>query len=184
MYWLDIGIILIIAVSVLIATIRGFMREVVALATWIGAFVVSLTFANHLAPLLPDFVQPDLVRQGVAWFILFVATMVVGSLVNFLLNSMVEKSGLSAANRSLGALFGVLRGVLIVVALILLGSMIELPKTDWWQSAKLLPYFQNGTVWVLELLPSDFSAQFQLPETATPSIESAIQPHLKPIINQ
>lgn len=171
MYWIDIALIAIIAVSTLIAIIRGFVKEAISLASWILAFIISLNFSPRLAPLLPDFVASPLFRQGLAWFLLFTGTMFVGGLINFMVNSFVDKAGLSSTNRALGTLFGAVRGVLIICALILLGSLMEMPKTNWWQSAKLLPYFEIVTQKSLEMMPEDISKKFDFSKAAVPDAD-------------
>lgn len=169
MSWIDIAILVILAVSTLIAIMRGFVKEAISLASWVVAFIVSLNFSPHLAPLLPDFVSAPLFRQGLAWFLLFAGTMFVGGLINFIVNSFIDKAGLSGTNRALGTLFGAIRGVLVICALILLGALMEMPKTNWWQSAKLLPYFETVTLKGLEMMPEDISKKFDFTKEAAPN---------------
>lgn len=172
MYWIDIAILVIIAVSTLIAILRGFVKEAISLASWVFAFVISLNFSPHLAPLLPDFVSAPLFRQGLAWFLLFAGTMFIGGLINFLVNSLIDKAGLSSTNRALGTVFGAIRGVLVVCALILLGALMEMPKTNWWQNAKLLPYFESVTQRGLEMMPEDISKKFDFTKETAPDIDA------------
>jgi membrane protein required for colicin V production len=73
---------------------------------------------------------------------------------------MVDKTGLSHTDRALGTLFGLARGVVIICVLVLLGAYMELPKTDWWMQAKLLPYFQSLTEWTVALMPDDIAKKF------------------------
>ena len=160
MYWIDISILVILLLSTLIAVVRGFVKEAVSLTTWVAAFFISMSFSPKLVTLLPEFVNPALLRQGVAWFLLFVATMIVGGLISFIVSSMVDKTGLSHTDRALGMLFGLARGVVILCALVLLGAYMELPKTDWWMQAKLLPHFQSLTEWTVSLMPDDIANKF------------------------
>lgn len=160
MHWIDIAILLILVISTLIAVVRGFVKEAVSLVTWVAAFIIALFFSPKLAPLLPEVITPDLLRRGVAWFLLFASTMIVGGLVNFILSSLVDRTGLSGTDRALGTLFGLLRGLVIICALVLLGAYMELPKTDWWQAPKLLPHFQAVTEWVVGLMPDDHAVKF------------------------
>ncbi len=160
MHWVDITILLILLLSTLVAILRGFVKEAIALVSWVAAFVIALSLSPKLAPLLPEAISAPLLRQGVAWFVLFAATMLVGGLVKFILGSLVEKTGLSGTDRALGALFGLGRGVVIICALILLAAYMELPKTNWWQQPKLLPHFQALTEWTLQLIPNSYTAGF------------------------
>lgn len=160
MHWIDIAIIVTLLVSSGIAIVRGFVKEFISLATWVAAFFICMTFAPKLQTVLPDAISNPLLRQGLAWFLLFVATMIVGGLVNFIVGSMVEKTGLSNTNRALGLMFGLIRGVVIVCALVMLGAFMELTKTDWWAAPKLLPYFQDLTQWIVSFMPDDISEKF------------------------
>jgi len=160
MHWIDITILVVLSVSTLMAILRGFVKEAVSLSTWVAAFLIALTLSPKLAPLLPEVFAAPLLRQGVAWFVLFVATMIVGGLVNFMISSLVNKTGLTGTDRALGTLFGLARGVVIICALVLLGAYMELPKTDWWSQPKLLPHFQEMTEWVVGLMPDDYATKF------------------------
>ena len=155
MHWIDISILVILLLSTLIAVVRGFIKEAISLATWIAAFFISISFSPKLVSIFPDVISAPLLRQGLAWFLLFIATMLVGGLISFIVNSMVNKTGLSHTNRALGTLFGLARGVVIICVLVLLGVYMELPKTDWWMQAKLLLYFQYLTELTVSLIPDD-----------------------------
>lgn len=160
MYWIDISILVIVLVSTLIAVLRGFVKEAISLATWVAAFLISMNFAPRLSPLMPEALENPLLRQGISLALLFVCTMIVGGLVNFIVSSFVEKTGLSRTDRALGMLFGLVRGGVIICALVLFAAFIELTKADWWQQAKLLPYFQVCTEWAVSLMPEDIAARF------------------------
>jgi membrane protein required for colicin V production len=160
MYWIDISILVLLLLSTLIAVVRGFVKEAISLATWVAAFFISMSFSPKLVTILPEVISAPLLRQGVAWFLLFLATMIVGGLISFIISSMVDKTGLSHTDRALGTLFGLARGVVIICVLVLLGAYMELPKTDWWMQAKLLPYFQSLTEWTVALMPDDIAKKF------------------------
>ncbi|EDY87607.1 CvpA family protein [gamma proteobacterium HTCC5015] len=163
MHWVDVAIVVVIVLSLAIALFRGFVKEAISLASWVAASWISLHFAPKLAPLWPEAIAGDWLRQGLALIVLFIATMIVGGLVSFIVTSLVEKTGLSHTDRALGGLFGLIRGVVIVCALVLFGAFVELTRADWWQQAVLLPYFQALSEWVISLLPSDVAAKFVFP---------------------
>jgi len=153
MVWVDYLIIGIMLISAGISIIRGFIKEVMSLVSWVLAFWVGLTFANNLATLLIDYVDNPSIRLFSAFFALFVVTLVLGALVNHLISEMVEKTGLSGTDRALGIIFGLLRGVAIVTVLILLAGATPMPTDDWWQNSLLVEHFEKLAIWLRDFLP-------------------------------
>ncbi|MGP1931831.1 MAG: CvpA family protein, partial [Arsenophonus sp. ET-DL12-MAG3] len=81
-------------------------------------------------------------KNGIAIAILFITTLIIGALINYLINSLLEKTGLSSTDRLLGLCFGVLRGILIVsIILFFLDTFTFLPKTEDWQHSKFISQF-------------------------------------------
>jgi membrane protein required for colicin V production len=159
MIWVDYVIIGIIGLSALISLIRGFMREALSLAAWVLAFWVAWTFFRELAVQLDWFTVPS-VRLGAAFVLLFIATLMLGALVNFLVGQLVEKTGLSGTDRMIGVLFGAARGAVLVAILVLLAGLTPLPNDPWWKESHLIVYFQELAVWLKELLPADIGERF------------------------
>lgn len=151
---LDWAIVAVILVSGLISVWRGFVREAISLGTWVAAFLVALIFADKLAALLPAAVESPLARWGLAAIGLFMATLLVGGLVNFLVSSLVERTGLTGTDRSLGVVFGILRGVLIVGLGVLIIGDTALQSEPWWQSSRLAPHFEPFADWIRQAYPA------------------------------
>lgn len=160
MIWVDYVILGIIGLSALISLMRGFVREALSLVVWVAAFWVAWTFFRELADQLDWFAVPS-VRLGVAFAILFVATLMLGALVNFLVGQLVEKTGLSGTDRLIGVLFGAARGALLVAVLVLLAGLTPFPNDPWWQESQLIGYFQELAVWLKTLLPEDIGERFR-----------------------
>lgn len=136
----DWAIIAIVVLSALISIARGFVREALSLLVWVVAFVVAFFFSERLAPLLGNLVELPSLRYLAAFAILFVCTLIVGSVVNFLVVQLVRMTGLSAIDRLLGMMFGVCRGVLIaLLILIFLPKIIPVDQDPWWQQSRLIP---------------------------------------------
>lgn len=135
----DVVVVGIVALSALLAYVRGVVRELLAVVTWVAAIVVALAFEDVLAAALPAFVTNPAVRHVVAFILIFVAVFIAGSLVAHLLANLVRAAGLRFADRFLGALFGTARGLIIVLLGVLLAGLTELPRHEWWQNAALAP---------------------------------------------
>lgn len=141
-----------IVVSMVLSLMRGFSAEALSLVTWIAAFIIARLFSLPLAVLLIDYVDPPSIRQPVAFVILFVATLIVGALIQHLVKGVVEASGLSSTDRVLGSGFGAARGALIVVvALALLSRFTQMPGDPWWQQSLLIPHFLMVENWTAEM---------------------------------
>ncbi|MBM6550123.1 CvpA family protein [Marinomonas ostreistagni] len=150
---LDWLIIAVVIISTLISLKRGLVKEVLSLVIWVSAFIIAVKFTDPLQTLLMDQVQNDQIRYVVAFIGLFIATLIVGALVNFILGSLIQLTGLSGTDRVLGMLFGFARGSLIVVAFISLLSLSPaIEKSDMWKSSQLVPQLVIMKDWVRDML--------------------------------
>ncbi len=139
MSWADWLIIFICLASGAFGFWRGFANEVVSLATWLAAIWLSWRFAWFVEPLLGQWQAAPELRVWAARIVVFVVVLVAGGLIAWLARSLVSHSGLSSTDRSLGALFGVARGVLIVGLCVIAMELAGLDQDPWWQSSRLRP---------------------------------------------
>ena len=150
--WVDWAIIAIIAISSLISLKRGFVKVALSLVTWIIAGVVAWMFGGALSQHLTEFIEMPSARVIAGCAILFVATLLVGALVNFLISELVRVTGLSGTDRFLGMVFGGARGALLVVVLTGLLSLAPVQQDPWWQQSSLLPHFLMVADWSKNLI--------------------------------
>ncbi|MFZ3183554.1 MAG: CvpA family protein [Pseudomonas sp.] len=150
--WVDWAIIAIIVISCLISLKRGFVKEALSLVTWIIAGVVAWMFGGALAQHLTDFIEMPSARIIAGCAILFVATLLMGALVNFLISELVRVTGLSGTDRFLGMVFGGARGALLVVVLTGLLSLAPVQQDPWWQQSSLIPHFLIVADWSKNLI--------------------------------
>ncbi len=158
--WVDFAVIVIIGVSVIIGLFRGLVKESISLATWILAIWVALVFGPRLSGLLPFTVGSATIQNIIASAVLFILVIILGGVVNYLLSQIVDKTGLSGTDRSLGLVFGALRGAAIVAILVLLATLTNLPNEPWWQQSKTLPFFYDIALWLKDLLPPSLADHF------------------------
>ncbi|MCV2402834.1 CvpA family protein [Marinomonas sp. C2222] len=148
--WLIIGV---VVLSSLLSLKRGFVKEVLSLLTWVVAFVIAVKFADQMQALLLDQVQNDQIRYIVSYVSLFVASLVVGALVSYMLGFLIQVTGLSSTDRVLGMLFGFARGSLIVIAFVSLLSLSPaIEETEFWKSSQLIPQLGQLNDWTREML--------------------------------
>lgn len=172
----DLAIALIIAVSVVIGLVRGFIVEVMALAVWIAAVALAVVFGGRVATLFEGSIALPSARVALGHAIVFIGVLVVGAIVTYILRKLVEGTGLSGTDRLLGLLFGFVRGALLVVVMVLLLGWTPMPRDRWWQESQAIPAFQRIAEHMAQLLPEpvrryiDFS-----PAPTTPAVPVELQ---------
>jgi len=114
---------------------RGAVREVLAIASWVAALYVARTYASQLVPLLPPDIPTEPLKVLAAFVILMLGVLLIASLLSIALASLIRKIGLNWLNRSLGGMFGLARGLLIVCVLVFLAGLTNLPKEELWTNA-------------------------------------------------
>lgn len=157
MIWIDYSIACLIIVSALIGLFRGFIKEAFALLTWVVASGVGMHYSRDFAVLLQDSISQPSARVAAAFVILFFMTLILGSLISFILNQLIEKTGLTGTDRLLGMLFGIIRGAVLVAILVMLGGITPLPEDPWWQQSLLIPPFQSLAIWLKDHIPSELT---------------------------
>ncbi len=152
MNWIDYAIIAIVSFSALVSLIRGFVREALSLVTCVGAFFIASHYYSYLAVWFTGFNNLS-VRNGVAIAALFIATLLAGAIVNYVIGQLVSKTGLSGTDRVLGVCFGAIRGILIVAAILFfLDTFTGFSKSSDWQQSQLVPRFGPVIQWFFNYL--------------------------------
>lgn len=141
--WIFVSI---VAISTLFSIRRGFVREALSLITWSAAVVVAYLFSGELATLLANYIETSSMRLILAILILFAATLIVGAMVNHLLADFVRVTGLSGPDRTFGIIFGVIRGFMIVLVIVIGAGHETLPfrEDDWWKNSILIPSVEKA----------------------------------------
>ncbi len=155
--YIDMGIVVLVLLSAIVGFVRGFVREVFSLTTWVAAGVVAYLFYEKLAGQLPFNIPNDLVRYGVAILLIVLGVFILGAIINYLFGKAINAIGLGGTDRVLGGAFGVLRGALVVTLMVLLMGLglTTLTDTPLWKESKLVPHFVNAAEWIKKEIPDN-----------------------------
>ena len=156
----DLVLVGLIGISVLIGFFRGFVKELISLITWVIAIYMAIMYASPLAAYM-KFTSVAVVRSLIAFLLIFVGTVFVGAVINYIVGSIVRATPFSLADRILGSGFGFLRGLAFGTILVLLGGLTPLPQSKWWQDSLLVTQFQVLAVWFKDQLPAEHGRNFQ-----------------------
>lgn len=155
----DYAVLAILLVSIIISVVRGLVREILSLIGWVAAFVVASLFSNDLAALLPAVIGHPVLRLIVAFLLLLLGGALVMALISWGILRAISAAGLELADRGLGGLFGLARGMLIVLALVLVAGMTRAPQMDFWKDALLSPLTETAVNTLLPFLPADIAGK-------------------------
>ena len=157
--WVLLGV---IALSLLVGLLRGFVKEVFALAVWAAAFFVAFQFSGVVAEQLAGQVSLPSARNALAFGSLFLLVLLVGGLLTYLVGLLVEKTGLSGTDRLLGGVFGALRGLLLVIGLVLVAGFTPVPQDPWWDESRVIQSVLPLAEWAAGFLPESIREHLEL----------------------
>jgi membrane protein required for colicin V production len=154
---LDVALLVVMLVSGLLAMIRGFMREVLSIAAWGIAAVATLYAFNKLTPVVQQYINNDIVAKGVTIGGVFLGTLLLVTVITVRISDMILDSRVGALDRTLGFLFGLARGLVIVVVAFLFFAWLvpDRSQPEWVRSAKSKVVLQGTGNWLISMLPDD-----------------------------
>lgn len=147
----------IVGFSVLLGVLRGFVREVIALGSWVVAFVLASAYGSDVASLLAMQIPDERWRVLAAVVALFFVVLVVMNIVAMLVSRLVKSAGLAVEDRLLGSLFGLARGVVVILVLVLGAGLTVLPRQPVWKDAMLAAPLEKLALLVKQWLPQDWA---------------------------
>jgi membrane protein required for colicin V production len=165
MPYFDVTLIAVIVLSTILAYARGVVRELVAIATWVVGLVAALRYSDQGASLFARIDIPPEARHVVAFVLILIAVLVAGGIIARLLKSVVHGVGLGFVDRFLGAVFGVLRGALLIIIFALMAGLTTLPRQDWWQNSTLGPALAESALALRPYLPPEWAARLDFSAT-------------------
>jgi membrane protein required for colicin V production len=161
--YLDLGVLGVVFVSALLSMMRGFTREVLAIGSWVAAAAAAYYFHPYVLPYLSPYIHKPVVLQAVAAAIVFFATLIIVSLFTVRLSDAILDSKIGALDRSLGFLFGAVRGFLLaVVAFAIFNWLVgDKQQPPWVQTAKTRPILVDTADRIVALLPEDAASTLE-----------------------
>jgi len=158
---IDIIVLVIVGVSVAFGALRGLVREVLALVAWAGAFLLANLLAPEAAKLLPQGMANEEIRLLVSFVVVFIVALVGLSVAAVLASKVVKVVGLGAADRVVGGVFGLARGLLLVMILVLLAGLTSLPRQSTWRETALRGPLEACAEYIKMWLPSDLARRIK-----------------------
>lgn len=152
---LDVIVLLVLLLAVVRGLMRGMVDTLFSLAAWILAFVAGKWGASLAAPLLPVAVETPSIRYFAAFAVIFLVVLIAVLLLGHALAALVRSAGLGSADRVLGGVLGLVKGLVIVVGLALAAGLTSLPRTDFWKQASLSDSLEVMARGALPLVPAD-----------------------------
>jgi membrane protein required for colicin V production len=150
----DYAVVAIVAASVLLGAWRGLVSEVLALAAWVAALLAGRELAPGMAPVFAEWLKEPALQYAAAFAVIVVVVLVAVALARLLLSKLLRAIGLGPLDRFLGAVFGVARGVLVVLLCVLVGGLTALPQQAWWRQSWLAPPLETAVLAARPWLPS------------------------------
>jgi membrane protein required for colicin V production len=157
----DYLVLFVLVCSVFIGALRGLVKEILSLLSWIVSLVIANAYGETLAGLLPEFIPGNATRLIVAFVALFFGVRLLVMLFAITLNEFIKASGLTVADRGLGSLFGLGRGVVIVITAVLVCGMTAVPQQPFWKDALLSPFAESAARTIKPFLPGEFARHVQ-----------------------
>lgn len=151
----------VIAASSLLGVWRGVVSEVLALVAWVAAFFAARQFGGDAGGLLGRWIADPAIAAAAGYAAVFVAVLLVFGAARLLLSMLLRAVGLGLLDRLLGSVFGVARGIAIVLAGVMLAGMTSMPKETWWREAVLAPPLETAVVAAKPWLPSDVARRIR-----------------------
>ena len=146
----------VLGASFLLGLWRGIVQELLSLAGWVAAFYLAQMYAPQTAAWLPMEGSSQMLRYAAGFVVTFIAVLVATALISWVVKKMVSAVGLGSLDRLLGSFFGLMRGVVILLAATVLVGMTPMRESDAWQQAQGAKWLQECLHVLKPVLPADF----------------------------
>lgn len=151
----DIVILAVLILPAVVGAFYGFLNILFSLIAWILALLIAMKFYGDISPLLQNYVGVALLRDLLGFVALFAVSLTLLTTLGYFFVKLLGRSGLTAADRILGFVFGTCLGGVIVAVAIFLAGFTRLPDSPWWQQSALIQPFERIAVWARRFLPAN-----------------------------
>ena len=153
----DYLVLFVLVTSVLIRMMRGLVKEMLSLVSWVVAFILANAYGATVAKFLPEVVPGEAIRLLLAFVVVFIGVRILMGLLGMTVDALVKVTGMSLADRTLGSVFGLARGLVIVLTAVILCGMTSIPQQPFWKNALLSPYAEQGARAIKPYLPAAYA---------------------------
>lgn len=153
----DYLVLFVLVCSIVISTMRGLVKEILSLFGWVVALVLANAYGQDLAAMLGGVIPGAAMRLIVAFIVLFIGVRLLMILFAVAVDAVLRRSGLSVADRGLGGLFGLARGLVLVLAAVLVCGLTAVPQQPFWKNALLSPLAEAAAYTAKPFLPGAFA---------------------------
>lgn len=153
----DWAVVIVIALSTLAAFFRGVVRELIAAIAWVLGLIGAVAFTPVLGTMLPAIPGYPAVPYVIAFALIIIGSLLAGALVAWPLTKAVRAAGLGFVDRFLGSIFGLIRGIALMLAFVIVAGLTPLPHASWWQHSALVPPLVAGVIALKPYLPDELN---------------------------
>lgn len=157
----DLAILAITLLSAVVGVYRGFIRETLSLISWILAIWAAFSFSEPASVHFEPYMESPQLRLVAAFAAIFIFTLLVLSLLSYLLHRVLAVSGIAGTDRVLGGLFGIVRAVVLVSVVLLVARLPGYPQQPWWQQSLLIKQLNPVVEFFHSLLPPDIAKHLE-----------------------
>ena len=151
----DIVILAVMAISLVFGLFRGLLRELLSLVSWVLAFWIAYRYSANVAEIIDRALQNPTLSQAVSAVLVFVIVLVALMVLTSLIAKAFKATGLAGIDRILGGLFGLGRGVVILLAALILASHTGAVEQDWYNASTIIPMFDRALDWMAAYAPAE-----------------------------
>ncbi len=163
----DIAVLTIIGVSCLIGVFRGLIKEALSLAFWIGGIIAAVMFSDDLGAMMSGAISSPALQRMAGFIVIFLAVVFIGGLISSFISNMLSEAGLGVADRALGAVFGVVRGLAIIIVIVMVTGRFSFAQ-EFYSDSLTMPYVISTSEWLQTQLGVD------LPDSGETVSESTV----------
>ena len=161
MTWFDYAVLAVIAASLLLGLWRGVVSEILAIAAWVLAFFVAREFALPVSEFYAGMLSDRSMQYLAGFATVFVGVLIVVGIARMVVSFLLRAVGLGLIDRMLGAVFGIARGVLVVLIAVMLGGLTPLPRESWWKNAVFAPPLETAVLAMKPWLPETMAKKIR-----------------------